>query len=187
MFTFPAESSWDPAQGQCMSVDWRQSVSLLTSFSKTQLARNDESNMSCTHDKIPVPILNKKFKEKAHIGIPQENLTIRKLGFWIDHIAPLGSYIFVFTLDIWEFNVVQSCHIISVMFHWIITWSPTLEPYLQVNAFEMVWEQDQKCCNYMQTNLKNNQRSFKSQTFWFNFKYQWQVKNMVGDLDPKRP
>lgn len=75
-------------------------MSPLTSFSKTRLARNDQSNTSCTHDKIPVPKLNKKFKEKAHIGIPQENLTIRKVGFLIDHIAPLGSYSFGFTLDI---------------------------------------------------------------------------------------
>lgn len=112
-----------------------------------------------------MPILKKKFKEKAHIGIPQENLTTRKLGFLIDHTAPLGSYIFVFTLDIWEFNIVQSCHIISVMFHWIITWSPTSEPYLGANSFGMVWEQDQECFNCMQTNLKSNQRSFKSQAF----------------------
>lgn len=100
MFTFPAESLWDPVQGERMSVDLGQSVSLLTSFSKTRLARNDHSNISYTYDKIPVPIFKKKFEEKAYVGKSQENLAIRKLGFLIVHIAPLSSYIFVFTLDI---------------------------------------------------------------------------------------
>lgn len=186
MFTFPAESLCDPAQGQGMSVDWWQSVPLLTSLSKTRLARNDHSNVPYIQDQIPVLILNKKFNEKVHIGRPQGNMTIRKLGFWIDHTVHLSSYIFVCTVNFWEFNIVQSCHVISFMFCQIITWSPTLKPYFGINAFGMILEQDQECWNYMQTNQKNNRRSFESLAFPSDSALTVS-ENVVGDLDPKSP
>lgn len=69
------------------------------------------------------------------------------------------------TLDIQDFNIVQSCHIISVMFHWIITCSPTLESDMESMHLSWFWNKTKNVEIIRKQNPKNNQRNFKPLDF----------------------
>lgn len=101
------------------------------------------------------------------------------------YIVPLSSYIFVCRAHIQEFNITQS----RVIFNHIspdFIWIPNFEGTHWNKCIGVILEQDQECWNYMQINLKNKQRGFKSLASPSDSALNIS-ENFVGDLEHESP